>query len=311
MIVLRGPASTWVEQERPTALAVGVFDGIHAGHRAVLGELTSRARAMGASAGVVTFDPHPLTVVAPERAPSLLTSIDHRIELLAGLGLDLTAVVPFDEATREWNPTRFVSELLAGALRARLVVVGEDFRFGRDRTGHVGLLRELGDQFGFETAVLPLVGGERPISSTSIRAMVASGDVAGAASALGRPHEIWGVVVEGDGRGRTIGVPTANVDVGDGIAVPARGVYAVTAGLDADDHRPGVANVGVRPTFGGETETVEVHLLDTDADLYGERLRVRFVARLRDEMRFDGVDALVQQIAADIGAARSILDRGD
>jgi riboflavin kinase/FMN adenylyltransferase len=305
--VLRGHPTDWDVGPERTALAVGVFDGVHLGHRHVLGALVQRARERGIASGVVTFDPHPLSIVAPERVPPMLTTIEQRLELLEGLGVEVVAVVAFDDELRIWSPATFVTDLLAGSLHAATVVVGEDFRFGRDRTGHVGLLRELGMGLGFETEVVPLVGGDQPISSTRIRAMIAAGDVAGATAALGRPHEVRGIVVPGDGRGRSIGIPTANVAPRPGIAMPRRGVYAVRAGRTADEDRAGVANVGVRPTFAGSDEVLEVHLLDLDEDLYGAELRVRFHDRIRDEERFESVDALVRQIGGDVEEARRLL----
>ena len=310
MRVLRGDPSGWDPGSSGHALAVGVFDGVHLGHRHVLAILRDQAAERGLEPGVLTFDPHPLTVVAPDRAPAMLTSLDHRIELLGNQGVEVIAVLDFDAAVREWSPATFVTETLAGALAVELVVVGEDFRFGKDRTGHVGLLREMGNGFGFRTEIVPLVGEDRPLSSTQIREMIAEGDVAGAAVALARPHELWGEVVQGSGRGRTIGVPTANLALSPGVAVPKRGVYAVTAGRSAGESIPGVANVGVRPTFDGRDETVEAHLLGFKGDLYGETLRVRFVDRIRDERKFENVDQLVEQIRRDIEAARQILVGG-
>ena len=307
MRVLRGHPSEWDPGAARNALAVGVFDGIHVGHRHVLAALRDRAARLEISSGVVTFHPHPLAVVAPDRVPLMLTTIEHRLELIEGLGFDLVAVVGFDENLRGWSPATFVTDLLAGTLHAGVVVVGEDFRFGKDRTGHVGLLRELGSGLGFETEVVPLVGGDQPMSSTRIREMIAAGDVAGAAVALARPHEVRGIVVPGDGRGKTMGIPTANVAMAEGIAVPRRGVYAVRCGRSAEESIPGVANVGVRPTFGGLVEMVEAHLFDFDEDLYGSELRVRFIGRIRDEQRFAGVDELVTQIRADIERARELL----
>lgn len=307
MRVLRGHPSGWNPDGSRKALAVGVFDGIHVGHRHVLAALGDRAADLGVETAVVTFDPHPLAIVAPERVPAMLTTIEQRLELIEGLGIDLTAVVTFDQELRGWSPATFVSEILAGLLHAGVVVVGEDFRFGKDRTGHVGLLRELGSALGFDTEVVPLVGGDEPMSSTRIRAMIAAGEVAGAAEALSRPHEVRGPVVPGDGRGRAIGVPTANLAVPAGAAVPRRGVYAITAGRSAAEAVPGVANVGVRPTFGGNTEVVEAHLFDFAGDLYGAALRVRFVDRIRDERRFAGAEALVAQITEDLAAARALL----
>ncbi len=308
MKVVTGPPQEWNLPIRGRAVTVGVFDGLHAGHRAVLGLLARRAEELGGlETAVVTFDPHPLAVVAPEHAPLLLTDIPHRLELLAEAGLDVAAVVPFGQETRLLTPAAFASVVLAGALRARLVAVGEDFRFGHHRLGNVASLSELGDAHGFAAEILPLVGGQAPISSTRVRAMVAAGKVEAAAAALGRPHEVRGTVVAGDGRGRTLGFPTANLALPPGLAVPADGVYAVRAGLPGAELRPGVANVGTRPTFGGEERKVEVHLLEGSGDLYGATLRVAFVARLRDERRFDGPGDLAAQIEADAAAARERL----
>lgn len=308
MRVVRGVPDDWELDRAPRVLTIGVYDGVHRGHRHVLRRLQDlAARLGGLESAVVTFDPHPLSVIAPEAAPKMLTTVEHRIELLDGLGIDLVAVLRFERPVRDLSPAGFAVRVIDGALSARVVVVGEDFRFGRDRTGHVGLLREFGMVHGFETEIVPLVGGDEPVSSTRIRALVASGDVAGAADALGRPHEVRGLVVAGDGRGRTIGVPTANLSVAEGLAVPGRGVYAVVAGPVGEVAVPGVANVGVRPTFGGDVETVEVHLLDTDRDLYGHDLRLAFVERIRAERRFPDVEGLVSQIEQDVHMARRLL----
>lgn len=309
MKVLTGPPAAWVLEGKPRAVTIGVYDGLHRGHRHVISILRGAAAAHGGlECAVVTFDPHPLAVVAPDRAPRLLTSVEHRLELLAEAGLDLAAVLPFDEAMRQHTSAHFAATVLSAALRARLVVVGEDFRFGHQRTGNVASLAELGDAHGFTLQVVPLVGGQAPVSSTRVRALVAAGDLAGAAEALGRPHEVRGAVVAGDGRGRGLGFPTANVAVPAGLARPPAGVYAVRVGRRGEPLLPGVANLGTRPTFaGGDGETLEVHLLDHPGDLYGEALRVAFVARLRDERRFDGPEDLVRQIRADVAAARAVL----
>ncbi len=305
MKVVTGPPRDWGLAERERAVTVGVYDGLHAGHRAVLARLRRRALELGGlETAVVTFDPHPLQVVAPEHAPRLLTGIGHRLELLEQTGVDLAAVLPFDEETRLLTPAAFAATVLAGALRARLVVVGEDFRFGYNRVGNVASLAELGDAHGFAAEILPLVGGQAPISSTRVRAMVAAGDVEEAAAALGRPHEVRGMVVPGDGRGRTLGFPTANVALPPGLAVPRSGVYAVRAGKMGEPLLPGVANIGSRPTFEGAGEALEVHLLEWTGDLYGATLRVAFVSRLRDERRFAGAGELAEQISADVAAAR-------
>ncbi|MFH1329559.1 MAG: bifunctional riboflavin kinase/FAD synthetase [Actinomycetota bacterium] len=308
MRVLTGPQSAWDLEWRPRAVTIGVYDGLHQGHRHVISLLRESAAARGGlECAVVTFDPHPLTVVAPEHAPRLLTGIEHRLDLLAGAGLDLAAVIPFDEAMRCQTSAGFAATVLVGALQARLVVVGEDFRFGHQRTGNVASLSELGDAHGFEAEFVPLVGGQAPVSSSRIRAMVAAGDLAGAAAALGRPHEVRGAVVAGEGRGRRLGFPTANVAVPPELALPPTGVYAVRAGPRGGSLGPGVANLGTRPTFGGGGLSLEVHLLEPPGDLYGATLRVALVVRLRDERRFDDPAELAARIAADAVAARAVL----
>jgi riboflavin kinase / FMN adenylyltransferase len=308
MKVLTGSPAAWGLEDRPRAVTIGVYDGLHQGHRHVISLLRQRAAEHGGlECAVVTFDPHPLTVVAPEHAPRLLTTIPHRLELLADAGLDLAAVLPFDEAMRRQTSAAFAGTVLSGALCARLVVVGEDFRFGHQRTGNVAALAELGDANGFAVEVVPLVGGQAPMSSTRVRAMVAAGDLAGATAALGRPHEVRGPVVAGEGRGRSLGFPTANVAVPAELALPPHGVYAVWAGKRGEPLGPAVANLGARPTFGDGEPSLEVHLLNPPGDLYGSELRVAFVARLRAERRFAGPEELASQISADIAAARAAL----
>jgi len=252
----------------------------------------------------MTFDPHPATVLAPERAPALLTTIERRRELLAGAGADRVDVVRFDRTFASLSAEEFVETRLAGALRARGVVVGPDFRFGRGRAGDTETLRVLGRAHGFEViTVEPVLLDGEVVSSTRVRAMLTAGDVRAAARLLGRMHDVDGRVVRGDGRGRSIGVPTANLDC-DPVLLPKDGVYAVVMKVGSD-LLPGVANLGVRPTFAAG-RSVEVHLLDVDRDLYDARVRVAFVERLRGEQRFDGVEALKAQIARDVSAARAI-----
>ena len=195
MKVLRGAPSEWDSGTSRGVFAVGVFDGVHRGHRHVLSVLRDRAAETDLTPSVLTFEPHPLRIVAPDHAPAMLTGIDHRLELLAALGVEVTAVLEFDEKVREWTPARFLAETLAGPLAAELVVVGEDFRFGKDRIGDVALLGELGSQLGLTPEVVSLVGGDTPVSSTRIREMIIAGDVSGAAVSLARPHELWGEVV--------------------------------------------------------------------------------------------------------------------
>ncbi len=307
MKVLDGDFDGWVPPERGAAVAVGVFDGVHRGHQAVLAGLRARAAELGGlPATVLTFDRHPLEVIAPERAPRLLTAPDRKVELLGDLGVDVVAVLTFDERARGLTPEEFAADVLVGGLGASVVAVGADFRFGKDRSGDVDELRDLGLGLGYYVEEVALLGDGESVSSTRIRAAVAAGDVEAAAAALGRPFELAGTVVEGDRRGATIGFPTANLDVPANLLLPGRGVYAAWADT-AGGAWPAVVNVGVRPTFGGATEVAEAHLLDFDGDLYGTTLRLRFVARLRDERRFAGVDELSAQIARDVEAGRRAL----
>ncbi len=309
MKVLDGDFEAWVPPEGGAAVAVGVFDGVHRGHQAVLAGLTRRAAELGGLVTtVLTFDRHPLEVIAPDRAPRLLTTPQRRAELLAAAGVERLAVLTFDERVRGMTPEDFAAEVLVGALGASLVTVGADFRFGKDRSGDVTELKELGLGLGYYVEEVDLLGDGAPVSSTRIRAAVAAGDVAEAAAQLGRLFELVGEVVEGDRRGATIGFPTANLALPDNLLLPGRGVYAAWVEVGGAMH-PAVVNVGVRPTFGGEREMVEAHLLDFDGDLYGRELSVRFVARLRDEQRFAGVDELVAQIGRDVVAGRARLAR--
>jgi riboflavin kinase / FMN adenylyltransferase len=304
--LLTGDPLGWV-LGRPSAVAIGVFDGVHLGHRIVLAELVEEALARSLVPVALTFDPHPLEFLAPDRAPRLLTDIDRRAELLGRCGVEVVGVLPFLQI-RDLAPEAFAVEVLAGRLEARVVAVGADFRFGYGRSGDVDALRALGDRLGFEVEPVELVGhsdGE-VVSSSRIRAMLEEGRVAEAARLLGEPFQIRGPVVHGDSRGRGIGFPTANLHVPERMALPGNGVYAARARLGDQTHRS-VVNIGVRPTFGQTQRVVEAHLLDVDLDLYGSVLSLGFVDRLRDERRFAGVDELVAQIARDVEAGRQVL----
>lgn len=301
------------------AVTIGTFDGVHLGHRRLLAVLAEQARAHGVPAAVVTFDRHPATVVRPESAPLLLSDPAQKLELLASCGVDVTVVVPFDAERANESAEDFVDEVLVGACRARVVVVGADFHFGHGRAGDVPMLRKLGAVRGFDAVAVDLeadgvLGGPGPVSATRIRRLVAGGDVRGAAELLDRPHELRGVVVHGDGRGAALGVPTANLDLPADLALPQVGIYA---GLcrRADGSLYGSAiSVGLRPTFASSARgssvvpLVEAHLLDFSGDLYDERLAVCFLERLRDERRFAHVDELVAQMRADIEATRAIVE---
>jgi len=254
--------------------------------------------------GAITFDRHPLATIAPERAPELLTTPEERLALFEEAGLDFAAVLTFDEAMRSLSPEGFVETVLADGLGARLVVVGDGFRFGLNAGGDVDELRRLGDHFGFAVRGVELLEtGSGPISSTLVRQALRAGDVAGAAGLLGRRFARTGRVIAGDHRGAEIGFPTANLDMRAGLAVPSRGVYVAVAVLEGA-RIPAVVNIGVRPTFDGVREVVEAHLLDFTADLYGRDLTLEFVDRLRPEERFGSVTELAEQIGKDVESAR-------
>jgi riboflavin kinase/FMN adenylyltransferase len=303
MIVLDGPYRDW-NVPGPTALTIGVYDGIHRGHQEVI-EVTKRL-AGEARVALLTFDGHPLTLSAPDHAPQLLTNRVQKLELLERQGVEVAGLLRFDESLRHMPPEQFIDDIVVGTMKARRVVVGRDFRFGFERSGDVDLLTRRGAEVGFEVTGVDLFGGAVPVSSTSVRQVLDAGDVAAAQRMLGRPFELMGTVVPGDGRGRSIGYPTANVAVPPSILLPRQGVYAVKV-LRVAGVLDGVVNIGVRPTFGAGRETVEAHVLDFDGNLYGEELRLQFVGRIRGEQRFTSVDDLVRQIEADVVVARNVL----
>ena len=295
-------------------VSVGVFDGVHLGHQAILAANVAHAQALGAVPTVVTFRHHPKTVLLGH-APRTLTSLEHRLELFRGAGIARTIALTFDERLRQIPAEDFARELLVGELGARRFVLGFDSKFGRDRRGTPERLIEM----GFDAVVVPkVVVANRPVSSTAIREAVELGDLDGAARMLGRPVAVYGDVVPGDGRGRTIGVPTANLDLHHELHPPP-GVYACRArvverGLEAQEREryPAVANIGYRPTFANPDGSavavplVEVHLLDFRGDLYGQHLEVEFLAFLREERRFADLAALRDAIGTDIARARSL-----
>jgi riboflavin kinase/FMN adenylyltransferase len=286
------------------AVALGTFDGVHVGHRRVIGSALERARAGGFVSAVVTFDPHPLHVLRPEEPPRLLTDTDRKIELVAELGVDEAVVIPFTADFAQQSAETFCERVLAGTLGVRSVSVGANFRFGHGAAGDAALLAARPE---FETNVVELVqqGGES-ISSSRIRDLLSAGDVAAAAALLGAPYTLAGVVVEGDRRGRELGMPTANVQPRAGVVVPAAGIYAVTVATGAK-RTPGAASIGVRPTFAGDGDVrVEVHLIGFDGDLYGRSLQLSFLERLRDEVRFDSAGELVEQMRKDVERAAEI-----
>jgi riboflavin kinase/FMN adenylyltransferase len=291
------------------AVAVGTFDGVHRGHQALLSAARDQAGRRHGRVVVLTFEPHPARVVSPERAPSRLMTLEQKAEMLEASGVDVLAVLPFTHALAEKSADEFARLVLRDCLRAEEVVVGQNFRFGRGRAGGFPDLERLGAELGFQSLGVPPVLHEgQPVSSTRIRDALAGGDVAGAAALLGRPYFIDGEVVRGDGRGRSIGVPTANLRT-ENETLPAGGVYACRCRLaPGEPSRPAVANLGRRPTFGGGDPTVEAHLLDFDGDLYGRRVRLEFAFRLRPERTFAGPSDLREQIGRDIEDARRLLE---
>jgi len=301
-----------------TALSIGAYDGVHLGHRAVLSEVCRRAAELGVQSAVVTFDRHPAEVVRPESAPRLLTDLDQKLELLAASGIDLTVVVRFDQDRAAEPADDFVRRVLVDLLRARLVVVGEDFHFGHRRQGNVALLEEMGRELGFEVLGHHLVGpdgadalDEATVSSTAIRRALVEGRLDDANLMLGRPHEMRGPVVGGDRRGRQIGFPTANVAIRPRMLYPADGIYAGRLRRPTGEWLPSAVYVGHRPTFyDNEAATVlEVHCLGWTGDLYDEEVAVTFVERLRGDVRFDSVEELASQLQIDCDDASAALAR--
>jgi riboflavin kinase/FMN adenylyltransferase len=304
-------APVW--QGERSVITIGAYDGVHLGHQEVIRQVRHLASELHARSAVVTFDRHPATIVRPESAPQLLTDDDQRLELLTATGVDGTVIVRFDEAQAQEAPEAFVERVLVDVLAVRAIVVGEDFHFGRHRGGNVAMLEDLGRRFDFDVVPLELVpredGVDEPVSSTAIRRALAGGNVALAASMLGRPFEARGVVVLGDQRGRLLGFPTANVEVPNRVCLPSDGVYA--GGYERPDGSvyPCAINLGRRPTFyeHADHSLLEAHLLDFEGDLYGERAVVRFEHFLRSERKFDGIDSLVAQLKHDIEHARQLL----
>ena len=260
-----------------SVVTIGAYDGVHRGHQAVIGQVRKEAQQLGCQSVVVTFDKHPASVVRPESAPKLLTDLDQKLELLQQTGIDATLIVEFNRERSTEDPALFVKRVLVDTLRARAVVVGEDFHFGFNRGGNVAMLRELGKQFDFQVEPVKLIarpdGVEEPVSSTSIRRALAGGQVETATNLLGRAYEVRGVVVNGDKRGRTIGFPTANVEVPNAMCLPADGVYAGKFQCDDGSVHACAINLGRRPTFfeHADHSLLEAHLLDFDGDLYGQK----------------------------------------
>ena len=307
-------------------LTIGVFDGVHRGHAELIARAVKSARARDVPTVLMTFDPHPMEVVFPGSHPAQLTTLTRRAELAEELGIDVFLVIPFTADFMKLTPDRYIHELLVERLHVLDVVVGENFTFGKKAAGNVGTLRKAGERFGFAVESVSLVAEQHQsetvtFSSTYIRACVDAGDVVAAAEALGRPHRVEGVVVRGDGRGRGLGYPTANIAPPMHSAIPADGVYAAwftvlgrqsepamgTGSVVPGERYSAAVSVGTNPTFSGRTRTVEAFVLDTTADLYGQHVVVDFVARIRGQKKFNAVDDLIAAMGRDTEKARSIL----
>ncbi len=299
------PGATTDARTERAAVAIGTFDGVHRGHQHVLAR--TRELADGAAVVAVTFDPHPMAVVRPDHVPRRLTTLQRRVELLLANGADEVRVLAFSTEMSGWSPEEFIQRVLVDELHSQVVVVGEKFRFGHKAAGDLAVLVAAGEQHGFKAVGLPLIGDGEVLSSTRARAHVAAGELQEAAVVLGRPHEVSGVVVRGDRRGRDLGFPTANVPVDESCAVPPDGVYAGWV-VRADERLPAAISVGTNPTFDGVERRVESYVLDrTDLDLYDELIRVELVAHLRGMVKYEGVEALVQQMHQDVADTREIL----
>ena len=313
----RGLESTPADLGR-TVVTIGMYDGVHRGHQKLIGAAVARARAMRRPCLLLTFDPHPAEVVRPGSHPAILTSLDRKAELVAGLGVDAMCVLPFTAEFMRLPPETFTHTVLVEHLHAAQVVVGENFTYGHRAAGTVTTLTAEGRRFGFALEGVPLAedtsdSGDVTISSTYVRACVAAGDMVSAARALGRPHRVDGVVVRGDRRGRDLGYPTANVESPQYTAIPADGVYAghlVTRDPRSGasrERRPAAVSVGTNPTFQGSRRTVEAFVLDYDGDLYGEHVGVEFASRLRPMEAFADIDGLLAAMAKDVSDTRQIL----
>jgi len=300
--VLQGPLAKWEALDPPRAVTVGVFDGVHHGHRMILGRLV----AAPFPATVLTFDPHPAEVLAPGTNPRLITTVEERIELMQGVGVDSVGVLDLSEI-RHLEPEQFVTEVLVAKLGVRLIVVGSDFQFGRDRAGDSEFLRKAGESHGFDVDVVDLVESGRVISSSRVRRLIEEGEVATAATLLGSRYRLSNVVVPGDQRGKALGFPTANLEPPARKVIPGNGIYAAFAHVGAETLAAAVS-VGVRPTFGGTKTLIEAFILDFDRDIYGSVLELEFVERLRPELEFESAEALIGAMNEDVVRVRQVLE---
>ncbi len=293
--------------DKDSVLTIGVFDGVHRGHQRLIAKVIAEAKERGAAAGVLTFRNHPDSVLNPNFQPQYITSVEERIRLIEKLGVDFVVPATFDMEVAGLRARKF-AELLSSRLRMRGLVVGPDFAMGYKREGNVDMLSALGAELGFSVSVVDLLSeGGDAVHSTSIRKAIVEGSVQDAANKLGRNFSISGTVVTGAKLGRKLGFPTANVEVGPDMAVPGNGIYATMASVDGERHMA-ATSIGTRPTFDGKGRTVEAFLLGFDRNLYNKELKLEFVQRLRDELKFESVDALLEQMELDVEQTRKLLE---
>ena len=309
MKILRDPLGN-DDLPQGAVISIGSFDGVHIGHQAVLTHVVERARSMGVAAVAMTFDPHPIKLLRPGDAPRLLTTLEQRLALIAQTGIETSLVVPFTHRLARMRAADFVRDVLVDRLAVREVYIGDNFRFGADRGGDVGLLTSMGAELGFEAAAAPIVEAEGSVvSSTRVRRAVADGRVEEVVALLGRSVFIDGTVLEGKRLGRTLGFPTLNIEVENELS-PSNGVYVTAVHIPSFSRTfPAVTNIGVRPTvYQNSLTTVESHLLDFTADVYQEQVRLFFLQRVREERRFESTLELMAQIRRDVGQARDYFD---
>ena len=301
---LEAPSESFQE----SMLTVGVFDGLHVGHQAVIQQVLTQAKQFKLASFVLTFDPPPLAFLAPERCPPALTTLPKKIEILEQLGVDSVIFARFDAHLQQMSPDTFVQEVLLKRLHARQVIVGYDWQFGRGRSGNADALKQLGDQYQFDVMIVdPVQLHGKPVHSTRVREAIADSNLDLASELLGRRYSIMGEVVEGEGRGRQIGFPTANIDAGNQM-LPPNGVYAVQVKLEGSIF-DGVVNMGTRPTFDGEKFQIETHLFDFEKMIYGKKIEIFFIEKIRVEQRFSNPEMLINQITRDVINAQAILNQ--
>jgi riboflavin kinase/FMN adenylyltransferase len=300
------------EPFKNAVITIGNFDGVHIGHQALFHEVIEKAETIDGTSIAMTFEPHPLRVLKPNGHPPLITLYEQKAELIERTGIDVLICVPFTEAFASLSADQFIRDLLVKKIGMKSIVVGEDYRFGKNREGNIDMMRSYGSDYGFEVIVADWIktpkGFTERISSTRIRELITGGHMAEAGKMLGRYYQIRGQVVTGRDRGgRLLGIPTANINLNDELC-PKTGIYAVTVECRGNQHN-GVANIGYSPTFEDHEFTVEVHILDFNDNIYGKKIRVNFISRIRDEIKFSNISALIDQIKKDIATAREIFSK--